>query len=257
MKSVLMIRAFAVAAAVVLYGGVAVHAQSKMEIVGGDTYDWGTVAPGKLQTVVQVKNVGTQELKINEVRPSCGCTAAPIDKNLLQPGEIGKISITLDVSSRSGPVEKTITITSNDSTAPVRTLHLKADVHRAITVTPMQYMLVNDGKVGVASQASAMMIKNTSDKPITIYPPELVPGGNIGVVFNLSAKRDLKPGEEFELKATVTPKEERSLYGTAKMKTTSTEMPVIDFTINGTMTQPNVPAAPSATQPSTSTQAPK
>lgn len=237
MRNFSIIRTIAAGFALALAAGTAAYAQPKMEIVGGDTYDWGRVPPGKLTTVVQVKNVGDQDLKISEVRPACGCTAAPIDKNLLPPGDIGKISITLDVNSRSGPVEKTVTISSNDSTMPARILHLKADVHRAITCTPMQYMLVTDAKVGVESPASAVTIKNTSDAPFTLQKPELTGDGNFSARYNLTAAKVLKPGDEFELKAFITPKDETSLRGTIRVNTTNSETPSIDIPVNGSMSQ--------------------
>lgn len=238
--------------AIAFVAATAAFAQPKLEIVGGDTHDWGKVSPGKLTTEVQVKNVGNQELKISEVRPGCGCTAAPIDKNVLAPGEVGKISVTLDVSGRAGAVDKIITITSNDTVAPSRVLHLKADVHRAITCTPMQYMLVTGGKMGVEAEASSMKIKNSSDATITIQAPELLEGGNIALRSAMTAARELKPGEEFDLKVWVTPKNATSLFGTVRLKTSSTEMPTIDVTINGAMQQPN--PQPSATQPSNTRQ---
>jgi hypothetical protein len=237
MKRVQVVRALFTAAVVAVCASAAASAQGKLEIIGGDTYDWGTVAPGKLTTTVEVKNIGNGDLKISEVRPGCGCTAAPIDKNLLKEGEIGKINITLDVTARTGPVEKTVSITSSDSSQAVRILHLKANIKRAITFTPSQYFVVTEGKMGVESPATAIRIANTSDAPITIYPPEFT-NGNVKVRFDLKEKKDLKPGEEYELKAYVTPLEGETLYGAAKMKTSSNESPSIDLTISGTMARP-------------------
>lgn len=251
MNGRLMIRGGIAAVALAFVAGATAFAQPKMDIIGGDTHDWGTVAPGKLTTVVELKNVGNSELKIADVRPGCGCTAAPIDKNLLAPGEVGKISITLDVSQRSGPVDKIVTITSNDSTAPSRVLHLKADVRRAITCTPMQYMLVTNATKGVETASSPMTIKNTSDAPITFEVPTLADGGNISVRFDMTAPKTLKPGEEFPLVAHVTPKEATSLYGVIKVKTSNTEMPTFDVSLSGTMNQPSAAGqAPTLAQPS-------
>src|SRR5437667_12794840 len=62
----------------------------KIEIVGGDTYNWGNVQPGELKATIQVKNTGQGDLKITDVHPGCGCTVtSPIDKNPLKPGETG------------------------------------------------------------------------------------------------------------------------------------------------------------------------
>ena len=246
MKPMHLARTFFAVAAIAVSAGSIASAQGKLEIVGGDTYDWGTVAPGKLTTTVEVKNTGGEELKITEVRPGCGCTAAPIDKNLLKPGEVGKINITLDVTTRTGPVEKTVSITSSDSAQAVRILHLKANIKRAVTFTPSQYFVVTEGKMGVESPATSIRIANTSDAPLTIYPPEFGQG-NVKVRFDLKEKKELKPGEEYELKAYVTPTETETLYGSAKMKTSSTESPSVDLTISGTMSRQTTPA-PAQTQ---------
>lgn len=248
MKRLHLLRGLSVAALVAVCMAGTAYAQGKLEIVGGDTYDWGTVAPGKLNTVIEVKNAGNGELKINEVRPSCGCTAAPIDKNLLQPGEIGKISITLDVSTRSGPVEKTVSITSSDAANAVQVLRLRANVYKPLNVTPAQYMVISDGKVGVESAATPVRISNASKETITIYPPELSQG-NVKIRFDMNGKKELKPGEEYELKAYVTPQEESHVYGQLKMKSSSTEMPSLDFNISGTMVKADAPQqSQSATQ---------
>ncbi len=240
MKGMHLLRGLSAAALVAICMAGTAYAQGKLEIVGGDTYDWGTVAPGKLTTVVEVKNVGTGELKISDVHPSCGCTAAPIDKNVLQPNEIGKISVSLDVSTRSGPVEKTISITSDDAANAVQILRLRANIRRPLTVTPAMYMVISDGKVGVESAATPLRISNSSEETITLYPPEFAQG-NATVRFDMQGKKELKPGEEYELKAYVTPKEESHVYGQVKMKTTSTEMPSLDFNVSGTMVKPDAP----------------
>jgi archaellum component FlaG (FlaF/FlaG flagellin family) len=234
MKRVQLARTLFACAVATVCSVAAANAQGKLEIVGGETYDWGTVAPGKLTTTVEVKNTGAEDLKITEVRPACGCTAAPIDKNLLKPGEIGKINITLDVSTRTGPVEKTVSITSSDAAQAVRILHLKATVKRALTFTPSTYFVVTDGKMGTESASTAIRVTNTSDGPVTLTPPEFGQG-NIKVRFEMKEPKVLKPGEEFELKALVTPLESENIYGSVKMKTSSAEVPVIDLSISGTV----------------------
>jgi hypothetical protein len=216
-----------------LLGTVALHAQGRLEIVGGDTHDWGTVAPGKLNAVVELKNIGVGDLKISEVRPTCLCTVAPIDKNLLKPGEIARVNITLDASSKSGLVERGIVITSSDSSGPQRMLHLKATVRRDLTLAPSNYLVVEGAVKDVESPATPIVIVNTGDAPVTLYPPG-APQGNLKVRFDLVAPKELKPGERIELKAFVTPLVESGMAGTVKMKTTSQQMPFIDLIVAGT-----------------------
>src|SRR5438105_11547865 len=98
MKCLHPLRSILLAAALMTLAAGSAFAQGKLEVIGGDTYDWGAVAPAKLKTVIQIKNVGTDSLVISNVHPSCGCTTAPIDKSMLKPGEIGKISVEIDMT---------------------------------------------------------------------------------------------------------------------------------------------------------------
>src|SRR5687767_4251785 len=92
---------------------VSANAQGRVDVIGGDTYDWGKVVPGELQAVIEIKNSGDSVLKIDRVQPGCGCTTSPIDKNVLAPGESGKINVKLDARNRSGALHKILTIYSD------------------------------------------------------------------------------------------------------------------------------------------------
>jgi len=250
MKPVYLIRGAFAAALLSACIGSAAHAQGKIEIVGGDTHDWGTVAPSNLTTVVEIKNTGQGDLKITEVRPGCGCTlASKIDKDVLKPGEIGKFNIGLNVASyQPGPISKIVTIRSSDPADSVKILHLAATIKRAFTVTPSNYFLVSNGKVGVEAAASSVHIKNTGEQAFTVFPPEFGTG-NIKVRFDLKEKKELKPGDDLELKAYVTPLEAQSVYGSIKVKTSSKEQENIDLNVTGTMTPATTPQTNAQTAP--------
>jgi hypothetical protein len=241
----------ALALVAALGAGTTAYAQGKIEIVGDDTYNWGSVAPGTLKTVVEVRNVGSGDLNIEEVRPSCGCTIAPIDKKLLKPGDVGRINIKLDVSSRTGPVEKTITIASSDSSAPIRILKLLADVKRSLIFTPTSAsLIVVDGKLNVEAPTTTVRLANASDSTFTVFPPELTKG-KLKVRFTMTEKKELHPGEELEIKAYVTPLDREGIYGTISMKTTNPEYPTVDLYVAGNFAEPaqsSLQAIPSPSQ---------
>src|SRR5687768_6438622 len=69
-----LLRALFTLALLILAGGSAL-AQGKVEVVGGDRYDWGRVAPGNLTATIVVRNAGTGVLNISRVQPGCGCTS--------------------------------------------------------------------------------------------------------------------------------------------------------------------------------------
>src|SRR3989339_284691 len=97
-------------------------AQPKIEIIGGDTYNWGQVKENQnpLKAKVQIKNAGTEKLIINEVKPTCGCTTAPLDKSELSAGEIATLDISLRISGHGNDISKSVKINSNDKTTPTK-----------------------------------------------------------------------------------------------------------------------------------------
>ena len=114
------------------------YAQPKLEIVGGNSYDWGKVGPkdSPLKTKVKIKNTGNEQLIITNVKPSCGCTTAPLDKDKLNPGEVATIDVSFNVGSRAGVNSKTIRISSNDPANSTTIFRLSADVQKEVTVSP-------------------------------------------------------------------------------------------------------------------------
>jgi len=136
----------------VLCGAIVAVAQPRLEVQ--DSVDWGVVVPdaplgetAKVYADVKLKNVGTETLRISEVRPGCGCTSAPIEKDTLAPGEETKISVTLNLPLANGPIHKVITVQSNDPKGPARILNLVADVQRPLQLSS-SFIPFNQGKVG-------------------------------------------------------------------------------------------------------------
>ena len=64
--------------------------------------------------VFAFKNTGKKLLFIDQVIPSCGCTAAAIPIEPVQPGESDVIKLTYNSKGQhAGPMHKDITVTSN------------------------------------------------------------------------------------------------------------------------------------------------
>lgn len=192
-------------------------AQPKIEIVGGDTYDWGTVkrTDDPLRAKIKIKNAGTEVLKITEVKPGCGCTTAPLDKNELKPGEEATLDVTLRITGYQGSVTKSVRIASNDPTNPNKYLYLKANIFVPISITPTSYFAFNEMTVGKESTAKVTITNNTKES-ITITPEQVVPE-NMGI--NIPKKLVLKPGESFEVVAKVVPDKKGYFNCSLKLKT--------------------------------------
>ncbi len=196
-------------------------AQPKIEIVGGDSYDWGTVKPTQdpLTAKIKIKNAGTESLKITEVKPGCGCTTAPLDKNELKPGEEATLDVSLRIAGMQGNVVKSIRIASNDPNNSNKYLYLKANVFYPISISPTSYFAFNEMTVGQEA-TSKVTIKNNTNENITLSEVQVVPE-NLNV--NLPKKLVLKAGESFDVVAKVVPDKKGYFNCTVKMKTNNSD----------------------------------
>jgi len=194
------------------------------------TIDWGTVVPdvppgetAKITKDVTLKNTGNEMLRISEVRPSCGCTSAPLDQDSLEPGESTTMRVTLNLPLSNGTVTKYLTIRSNDRDDPVKQLTLKADLQRPLQLSS-SFIPFNQGQVGKpvlgAMTLSSFTDKDvhvtvtTKDKGLTVLTPKftITPkgAGEIKVEFlsekegpfqaEIEIKTDLKGYESFSIK---------------------------------------------------------
>ncbi len=78
-------------------------------------YDFGDIVQDSIVTkIFVIKNLGTEMLKINEVKASCGCTAVVAGKNELMPNESTDIKVTFNSEGKSGKQNKTVYIETND-----------------------------------------------------------------------------------------------------------------------------------------------
>lgn len=243
MNTMNIYRAFVVLLAAVLMSAPSIYAQDSgnedrpggaagsIEVV--DEFDWGTIAPADLKADIEIKNSGDGVLVIDQVKPSCGCTTAPLDKNTLKPGESTMMHVTLKASNRTGGLTKSVAIMSNDPNNPTKVVRLRANIQRDITFNPdAQYLLFNNAVVGNEAEAS-IFVQNTSQEPITLHAPKVTEGDASMFRFNLTDDMVLKPGEKFEFKAFATPTSKENIDGRAVLTTSSEMMPEREFRLYG------------------------
>ena len=75
----------------------------------------------------EVVNTGTDPLVISNARGSCGCTAPQWPQQPIKPGESSVIKVTYD-SKRVGPINKSVTITSNAGNEPTKVLRITGNI---------------------------------------------------------------------------------------------------------------------------------
>ena len=91
-----------------------------------DVFDFGKIPQGKPVTHTFVFiNKGKVPLSLNNVHASCGCTTPVWDKEVIQPGDSGKIVVGYN-SAADGPFDKPISIVYNGTL--VKEIHVKGEV---------------------------------------------------------------------------------------------------------------------------------
>lgn len=207
--------------------------QPKIQIEGNDTYDWGKIDPkGKpLTAKVKIYNKGTETLKITKVKPGCGCTTAPLDKNDIEPNDFATLSISLNVSN-DGPVHKSIKITSNDPASPDKNLSLKANIVRPIGLS-RKYVNFNNLVIGKESSAQVVIKNNTSKdvkiKDIIVEPKDLK--------VNIKKNTKIPANKDLTLEVKITPKNSSNISGKITLKTDNKDMESIDISVWGSFPQ--------------------
>jgi len=134
-------------------------------------YDFGTTSlVDSVTGTFTFQNAGDGELKVSPPKPSCGCTVASVKPNTLKPGEKGELVFKVNVGSAHGPLEKHITVPSNDPAAPNINLTIKAEMKQVLEVNPSA-VSVGALRQGTSSNG-VVMIRRTDGKKLVITKVE-------------------------------------------------------------------------------------
>lgn len=164
--------------------------------IGQKSWDFGFIPRGaKVTHNFLLKNVGTDTLKITNVRKSCGCTAAPLRKTVLTPGDTTLLEVTFNSGSYQGAISKAVYIESNDPIEPFMDISFVATVSvpsKVLSFDP--YFIKFDTIRYLPAKAEikvANLDSNSVDFTIAEQPSSYV---------NLKTKRKkIAPGKETEI----------------------------------------------------------
>jgi hypothetical protein len=96
--------------------------------LSSDVVDYGEIKKGAEGTKeVEVVNKGSQPLLLTSCNGSCGCTVPTCPREPIMPGKSAKISIKYD-TSRVGPINKQVTVLSNDPANASKIIVVKGNV---------------------------------------------------------------------------------------------------------------------------------
>ena len=93
-----------------------------------DVHDYGKITQGANGTCVfTVTNTGNEPLIISLCKGSCGCTVPSCPKEPIAPGATAEIKVKYD-TNRVGPINKSVTITSNAANEPSKRIRITGNV---------------------------------------------------------------------------------------------------------------------------------
>jgi hypothetical protein len=137
-------------------------------------------------------NVGPLPIKITDLRPSCGCTTASLQKTVYAPGESGEIDANFRFEGRVGHQEKWILVTTDWVPSEQTTLRLVVNIPEAITIQPELVLW----RVGDQLKPKTVRIAIPDGAPAKVVS---VQADNAAVKLEL---HEIRPGKELEVKVT-------------------------------------------------------
>lgn len=94
-------------------------------------YDFGKVEEG---TVVEaafiLKNAGSSKLNFRKIKSNCSCVTYEVKSSNMKKGKSQALKISFDTSERRGNQYKTVTIFSNDPSAPTQMVTIKGSIQK-------------------------------------------------------------------------------------------------------------------------------
>lgn len=116
--------------AAVLFASGAPAAAKKARAVFKETaHDFGKVKQGEVLVHEFVfKNEGDEPLVVERVETTCGCTAALLSAQRIEPGQEGRVKTTFDTRGYQGRVTRYVILVSNDADKKRRELALSVDI---------------------------------------------------------------------------------------------------------------------------------
>jgi len=155
-------------ALIALAAAAAVSAAPALK-VDNMTYSGGNAAEGSvLKAQFKLTNTGDAPLKIENVRPGCGCTVVAYD-TVIQPGKSGYIRPEVNLKGfRPGHMSRGVTVTSNASNTPTLNLTIEANILAPVEVSE------NYLDFGTASKLTVLLTSAKADLKVSdiIFKPQ-------------------------------------------------------------------------------------
>ena len=205
------------------------------------TFDIGTVWMGtKVPVVATYKNVGTETLKILEVKPGCGCTTPQTYDKEVPPGGEGRMPLTLDTTNKpNGHMHAIeVKVKTNDPARPEVVFMITGNIRTVCVFDPPIGGIFGDWQPDQSINRTVKMYNNTG-APLTLNLQPIPPNSFFKIDF-----REVVPGQQWEYTAVRdAPIPEGSNYTQMTFNTNVPEVPIYNVPVS-VMVQPRIQVAP-------------
>ena len=94
-----------------------------------ESHNFGEVPEGdKVSHTFKFKNTGANPLRVNNVKPSCGCTTPDWSKDDIAPGAEGFVNVEFDSNAKRGVQKKSVTVTFENTDPKNKILSFNCEV---------------------------------------------------------------------------------------------------------------------------------
>jgi hypothetical protein len=191
-------------------------------------HNFGAIEKGeKVTHKFTFRNTGDGDLKILDVKTSCGCTSAAPEKDSFAPGETGYIPVTFDSGRFSGEITKTVTVTSNSEGSPKTTLKIYANIRQEVDFKPSMVGIYRAKRTENIEREIRVSTDTMEKLEVTV--------GSVDLDF-LEVKTERVDDKMITLKATLkapeAPTGTETFRGVIRLKTNSEKVPEINVPVH-------------------------
>ena len=147
--------------------------QAKISVSEAE-WDFGYVPnEGSVSHIFQIDNLGKDSLFIYQVRPTCGCTTAPLDRDRLGVGESANLKVNFSSRRFWGKINKSVKIVCNDENLPFLNVVFSATVDSQNPVVKIMPAVVTFDSVEKGEQNQRIVnVQNIDTSTLEISPVE-------------------------------------------------------------------------------------
>jgi hypothetical protein len=185
-------------------GGIALAQEAKTTnakvYIEETNFDFGYIPGGEIVSHAYfMHSRGTDSLKIFKVQPGCGCTKAPLKKDVIAAGDSTSVELIFTSSKGGrGAISKSATVTCNDNDRANFQLTFKGKTYDS--PDSLQPLTLSDATVRIDAKEKGkeakLVVKNVSKTNVMIH---LVSQPSDFLKINVPDS-EIKPGKEKEIK---------------------------------------------------------